>query len=363
MWMRKAMIRWFTLFSLPAVLLSCQSKSVQEPGTSGKKTPLDVLERHPVRNPEFWGEYERKPLEQRLITCPDELVDYLIKDNIDQGYPERPAAAHLTDDYLLDIRAALSGLPQGVKRLAEKKLVGICFVRDLGGSAYGESVLDSGGKTIALFLVLDTSVLNRSANAWFTWRENSPFREDPGYRIIAKIEESEDDNRKNAVRFILLHEFGHIISIGAGVHPDWRLPPSVSTSRNFKFFSLAWVVNRGRYVSRFESEFPLRSKIHYYRGHQTKVSISLAKEMYDQLERTNYPTLYGSTSFYDDFAESFATYVHTVIDKRPFTITIVKDGKVVKEYRACWGQERCRAKEAILADLLSQPAEKKELNP
>ena len=74
--------------------------------------------------------------------------------------------------------------------------------------------------------------------------------------------------------------------------------------------------------------------------------------VYERLARTNFPTLYAATSPGDDFAESFVSYVHTVLMKRPREITIRHDGKVAKTYRTCWEEARCAAKCKILEDLL-----------
>ena len=73
---------------------------------------------------------------------------------------------------------------------------------------------------------------------------------------------------------------------------------------------------------------------------------------YGSLEKTNFPTLYAATTPGDDFAESFVSYVHTALMKRPWEITIRKDGEVVKSYRTCWEEPRCAAKRRILEDLL-----------
>jgi len=73
---------------------------------------------------------------------------------------------------------------------------------------------------------------------------------------------------------------------------------------------------------------------------------------YASLGKTNFPTLYAATSPGDDFAESFASYVHTVMMKRPWEITIRRDGKVAATYRTCWQEPRCAAKRAILERLL-----------
>ena len=74
--------------------------------------------------------------------------------------------------------------------------------------------------------------------------------------------------------------------------------------------------------------------------------------IYDKLEQTNFATLYSVNHPGDDFAEAFANYVHVVMMKKPFTITIYHDGKVVKVYQSCWSESRCADKREILEQLL-----------
>jgi hypothetical protein len=75
-------------------------------------------------------------------------------------------------------------------------------------------------------------------------------------------------------------------------------------------------------------------------------------DAYERLERTNFPTLYAATHPADDFAESLASFVHTVMLKKPFEIRIYRDGEIAKRYGGCWTEERCAGKRRILEELL-----------
>jgi hypothetical protein len=77
-------------------------------------------------------------------------------------------------------------------------------------------------------------------------------------------------------------------------------------------------------------------------------------KIYADLEGTDFPTLYAATHPSDDWAESFVTYVHSVLMKKPFSIKIKKDGNVVKDFSLCWGTPRCAKKEAIMAKLFGK---------
>ena len=73
-----------------------------------------------------------------------------------------------------------------------------------------------------------------------------------------------------------------------------------------------------------------------------------ANDTYRQLQNTSFPTLYAATNWGDDFAESFANYVHVVLAKRPFEILVEQDGVTQLKYGACWEEARCQEKRKIL---------------
>ena len=79
---------------------------------------------------------------------------------------------------------------------------------------------------------------------------------------------------------------------------------------------------------------------------------SQMQAVYTQLAATNFATLYAATSPGDDFAEAFASYIHTVLMRKPLHIDIRAGDKAVLRYSSCWAQARCAGKRAILEQLL-----------
>src|SRR5262249_33377682 len=157
-------------------------------------------------------------------------------------------------------------------------------------------------KPVAGFIVLDISVLARTANAWVTWKENTPFKPQPGYRLTAVIEPKSGDTRKNAIQYILLHELGHIASIGEKIHPSWNVEPKdVPSPADYPYFALSWRVAAAdnRYVTKFDDDFPQRREVVYYVG--AKLAAGQMVDIYDRLALTNFATLYSVTGPGDDF--------------------------------------------------------------
>lgn len=316
------------------------------------KCAFEARGKSPVRNKSFWAAALAKPVEQRLGVAPEELVVYLNLDNIASGVPNQPRAVPLAVDFMKDVDDAIAELPPAVKKLIEKKLVGIYFVKDLGGTGFTDYVQGGWLSSDTGFIVLDVDVLARqTANAWATWKENTPFAPDASYKLEAQIEIAAGDNRKNAIQYILLHELGHIISIGEKIHPRWDGPPS--SVDGFAFAMLSWRLpsDATQYQSIFDRQFSLRQKVVYYFGAQLKAS--QMRETYGQFANTNFPTLYAATRPGDDFAESFVSYVHTVLQERPWEIRIYGDGKLEKTYKSCWEEKRCAEKRKLLEGILA----------
>ncbi len=315
---------------------------------------LKLVKAHPARTAAFWKGTLTRPVGERLGAAPPGVVEYLRLDNLLNGYPEKPRASRLSADFVADVRGAIADMPPAVRRVFNDRFAGVWFVDDLGGTGYTEMFLDPRGRAAGGFVVLDAAVLGKfTANGWASWKENTPFKAQPEWRLEARIEPDSQDDRRGAIRYILLHELGHVLSINRGVHPRWDIAPKeVPESAQYAFFDLSWTIDRkaNRYVSKFDGDFPARKTIVYYLG--AKLGASGAAPAYASLEETNFPTLYAATSPGDDFAESFVSYVHTVLMKRPWEITIRHDGKVVKTYRTCWEELRCAGKRRILENLL-----------
>ena len=283
-------------------LTACSAIAQQKPpqlncAYSDKECASKALLGHAITKLAFWEAALAKPLEQRIGVAPPELVEYLNYDNIANGFPDRPRSAKLSADFLRDVQRAFAEIPPQVKRLLAPKLAGIYFVENLGGTGYTDQIVDAADKGVAGYIVLDVSTLNkRSANAWATWKENTPFAARPGFRLAAEIETQQGNNRKNAIQYILLHELAHVLAINENFHPFWGIEPKdVPSTDNYPFFLLSWAVDRAnnQFVTLFDASFPQRKDVVYYFG--AKLAADQMVATYDNLERTNFATLYSVT--------------------------------------------------------------------
>ena len=337
----------FCVFFSGASIAACRE--------SDKTCLKEAQRKHPVAQAAFWQAQLAKPFEARIGAAPAELVDYVLLDNLLNGFPERPKIPSITPEFRRDIDTAMAEIPQPIRRALEKRLAGIYLVQGLGGSGFTDRFFGADGKPAGAYIILDIDVLSaRKANEWATWKERTPFKPNNNTTLMATIETPENDTRKNAIQYILLHEIGHVLSVGQGLHPPWWEDFKGDNLSQYAFASSSWQFSKKTesFVSNYEKNFWLRPKVVYYLG--AKLNASHAEMVYTQLEATNFPTLYAATNPFDDFAESFVTYVHTVMMKKPFEVAIQRNGKTVKRFGSCWETERCKQKRLLIEELLKE---------
>jgi hypothetical protein len=312
-----------------------------------------ALRNHPIRRLEVWQEPLARPLVERVDVASPALVEFLHWDNEANGWSERPRSSAAPAAFVAEVKAALADLPLPVQQLFVDRLAGVLLVDELGGTGYTDVVEDAAGNAVAGYIVLDASVLQgRTANEWATWKEASPFAADPQWQIEARIERDLQDTPRQAVQYILLHELGHVLSVGGNFHPPWTLPPrEAGAPEDFAFSALSWRLQGDGYATVFDGGFPLRPRVAYYMG--TKLQAAEAVDAYAQLMATNLPTLYAATRPADDFAEAFASYVHVVMMRRPWQVTIRRNGEPATQFGACWDEPRCADKRRLLDALLA----------
>lgn len=309
---------------------------------------------HECRTQAYWARALALPLEEQIGVAPDELIDFIALDNIRQRLPETPRAPQPSPQLLADTHAALAELPAQVKRLLARRFAGIHFVADFGGTGCTEQILDADSRPVGAFVVLDPAILETAtANAWATWRENTPFKKAPGHELRIEIEHAAQDNRKQAIQYILLHELGHVVAATHAVHPSWAIAPrDVDASAAFPFLSQSWSIaaDQGSYVSHFDAEFPRRRDLVYYR--EPRLSTDSLASVYECLAKTNFATLYAATSPFEDFAESFAAFVHVSLMHKPYVARIYREHELVTTFRPELDQPRLREKMHLLEEIL-----------
>jgi hypothetical protein len=349
----------FAIYFLTSLILGCShSPKLHQPCLDSDKACLkQAAKKHPVQTLAFWEPLIQLPVDQRFFQAPAEIIDYVLLQNRLQNFPEKPRAIAADAEFINDFKQALFELPPEVKKLLDVKLLAIFLAQDIGGSAITDFVRDSNGDIIGSFIVFDQISLNKKANDWGSWKDSTVFKSHPDWQLQMTLAHTKDNNRKVAISFILLHELGHVLAAGGDFHPAWD-GQAESPEKKYPFTKISWPFFTSfmapEYVSAYDkNEFPLRSKIKFY-SKNPKLEARQMPEVYRQLALTKFVSLYAATNPGDDFAESFATYVHHLLQGRPYKVTVLHKGKEVGRIELCWNNDRCREKRAILESFLRQ---------
>lgn len=302
----------------------------------------------------YWEAMAGRPLLERFGPAPAQVTDYVCLVNEAMGYAERPVAIDVPPDFLADVRGAVALMPEVVKAMLARELLGVVFARGLGSSAITDIVVRPDGSVLGAVVALDYDAFaERSANGWATWKENTPFIARAGMTLQARIAAPEQDDRLHALQYLLLHEFGHVLTFGKNMIPDWWIDPqTMLDTEAYNFLALGWRVDEDkRIVPLALNDFPLRGQVSYYSG--ARLDGALMADAYAALQESNFATLYAATNVYEDFAESFVTYVHTVLMGQPLEIVIRRDGDVLMRPPAYWGSARSAAKQDFMRAFLA----------
>jgi glutathione synthase/RimK-type ligase-like ATP-grasp enzyme len=306
--------------------------------------------------PVFWEHQLSKPLEQRVATAPAELVEFVTQFNEATGSLAKPLATEVPDDFMADLQSAIRELPDVVKDRLNGRLLGVFLMTGVGSSAVTDVIAYANGDLIGAFVAIDVDVfINTTANAWATWKENTPFTLVAGVTLDAVIADETHNDRKAALQYVLLHEFGHVLTANTVLMPDWwSMPDTVKDADQYAFLPLSWRVDENRVIVPLASEdFPLRKQIIYYET--PKLSGDDLPVAYRDLANTSFPTLYAAMSVYEDFAESFATYVHSVLLKKPFDLRVYQNGQLVSASGDFWASDRSQTTAAFFAVFFDVP--------
>ncbi|WP_246050671.1 hypothetical protein [Leptospira langatensis] len=275
------------------------------------RSPLSKMENY-VGLGSDWG--------SRIYDLDAPSKNYVLGLNKIDGFEDSPIPSRNFQAFKIEVIKTLEAEPEPIQSLLKKKLFRIYVCEDLGGSALSGFVREK-GNTKGGFILLDAKILDRKANEWISYKENSTYMKGR-LSVQIRIESDQTNTKNNALRYILLHEIGHILSATENIGPSFSDP--IRSYENFPFYSQIWRSEKVSYMD--DSVFPIRNRIHFYSG-----SISLDKEwekIYPVLEKTPFPTLYAAANADDFFAESFVSYVHVILEKRPWILQI-KDGKKV----------------------------------
>ena len=254
------------------------------------------------------------PLESRITKIPGELLKFYAAEDKRPDYAAYQPSAEdkaLVMDYL-------RLLPAVYERVFAKRCIGIYFVKGLIGNGITSWVAGPDDK-IYFHITLNPAALRQDISETMTERESSCFRPKPGWSVTVN-----SGHNYKGLLYGLAHEAAHGLDYVAGVSPrtDDTMPayywPSDWISGGF-FFDL-WADYR---TAHLRGNFPGRDRITFYGlGGGPKLDITEARELYQGLAASGFPSLYGARSWAEDLAELETFYTLTADLKQPVRVTL-----------------------------------------
>lgn len=262
----------------------------------------------------------------RSFNIDESRISYVKEMNELDGFIEIPTPSHLTEEMKKRVKTISQSFRPEVKKLFDKYLYGIYFCEKLGGTGLTGFVYNNAkNKPLGGFIIIDSSVIKKKANDWISFKERSAFQIGE-ISIQIQIEKEEENTVDNALRYILLHEMGHILSNTLGITPDLR-EQSLDYTR-YPFFDKVWISEKKSIYD--EKVFSFRQKVKFYSAESEALKLDIVwDQIYPLLSKTHFSTLYGATNALDDFAETFVSYVHCILDNRPWELLLIRQEKVI----------------------------------
>jgi hypothetical protein len=325
-----------------------QQKSTHKPSIS-----LDMAASIPnIFAAEAWNRtLLDRPALEKIEPLSDLGRDYL---SVSTGFTfgnEELTSLHLSHEERNKIVDVIRTLPPAVQKLVDTKLISLSFVKGLArsglngftGTMYKGSVGEFG------FIVIDADVLSQKANDRLAARERQYFVPSFGYMLKAGTETPMENTPLSAFRFLLLHELGHLLHETAVDFPVVSSAKDAAKRTGFSgpFGSIVRermsLVLRNFADGKFNLEKPFPK-------------ITNAGKVFYALDQSGLPSIYAAVNPYEDFAESFAMWVHCDLMFKSHHVTVLRDSRPVWRFSGCDSLEQVPVKTQLFERILQPGA-------
>jgi hypothetical protein len=307
-----------------------------------------------VRRASFWGDdWRDRPLAERIHILPPEAAASL-RDELSDGASESMVAPAGDAEYMLqDLRAAVARFPDIVHRMVSDRLIGVFLVEGLGDGEKTHNLgmaLEVAGlwrQHVGTIILIDRNETDMRANRAMAGMEYVPYS--GSVSVEARLAPRSEDDRITTLSYVLLHELGHLIDYERGITPG-RF--NYGERRDGCGFTCISWVRRGQHRHSRRIDTAMRS----IEAGQYEAYLNALPSTFQALADSDFPSLYATTLPEEDFAESFAQYVHTVMMDRPWELILRVDGTIRGRLQSCFVDRRCPQKKAYFDALLAEDA-------
>ena len=250
---------------------------------------------HPIQKAENYKGSCNSNDPGKILDAPEIIINLLNEmDNVSiySAYELNDNEKQLFTDYY-------NLLPAKYKDIITRKVIGIYFISNFLGGGMTLPVYDNNG---AMYTVLffNPNILHKTISEWINFRDNSAFTNDSAISVIIEC-----NSNYYALIHTLVHEAAHVYDYYNHITPftEESLKDD-KTKFPTEFVNGVW---NDYDIPIAEYDFEDRKRISFYELGE-KIDRKSATEIFTLLKRTPFSSLYGSTTWAEDFAESFAWY-------------------------------------------------------
>ena len=270
----------------------------------------DALRRH--------GLDPASSLESRVRQTPATVLKMFTE----AGQPP-PTAHTLTAVERRKLSTAFATLPPLHRRILGERLRSVSFLDGMPNTALTSTVNPE--EPYRLFdITIRAAVLGEDVSEFLTQKERTCF-DTAGSSLSVSIETGQLD----AIVYVLLHEATHVVDSSMRLTPVARPGDQPGVGAPASAFTDGIWSERTLIAPRYRD--PLLERVRFRAGGQV-LAIDRAEAVYAALRRTPFVSLYGSSNWHDDVAESVTWYHLTERLKLPYRIVIRNAGQEVFTY-------------------------------
>lgn len=318
--MKNLKYMWIIVFTF--ILYGCEIASGPDEGDFKKE-----LMQEPAHNFSYYDDFfdPSSSLIDRIRTDDQFVLEYLMdfdsKDNYSLYEPTEKQEELLDEYFRL--------LPAKYQETLTDRLLAIYFVNNYVASGMTDYVLKENSDDIYTILILNPDLIDHPMDSWITKKENTCFYDnEDGFEIKIEIE-----SEYTGLLYILLHECTHVMDYTTEITPYTE--PDIGKLKNTldntsPFTENIWSDYR---KPTEENDFALRDKITFYGfNNGPLLSDDYAIDIYLNLMKSEFVSLYGSINWAEDLAE-YMTYYHlTQKMDMNYSINVYIDDSLVFSY-------------------------------
>jgi hypothetical protein len=257
-----------------------------------------------------------KPLTQRVERTPDDVI------NMFREAGMSPTEHELTKEEKKIVASAFAALPPLHQRVLKQHLKSISFLDNMPNTALTSPVADT--ENVNLYhITFRAGILHQTVSEWVTEKERKCFVADPSLSISVQA------GLLSALTYVLIHEGTHVVD--GSIHlisVDTIAGKPHMTAFGRDFSNGVWR-NINSHSWLFRDSLVVKS---IFRPGGRRYLPSEATQVYGELIRTPFVSLYSTASWHEDLAELVTVYHLTKVFKQPFRIQIEKEGKVLQDF-------------------------------